>query len=196
MRVQRKIVFLSVLLMAIGFAAVSTTLYLNGTIGIGTNNDDFDVYFSKAVENGVENNSLIQDKTHLAFRTELSKINEKYTLEYDVTNASKQYDASIVINCTGGNEYLRVENKFNVLEDLKAREIRSGKLTLTVIKSVFEETEVSINCEIRGSAKERTEAGGETIDKEQVDYLKQAESSSNSIYLGHELDRTKVESIT
>jgi len=195
MHVQKKVLFLSVFLMVIGFAAVSATLYLNGTIGIGTNNDDFDVYFSKAVENGVENNSLIQDKTHLAFRTELSKINEKYVLEYDVTNASKQYDASIVINCTGSNEYLRVENKFNVVEDLKARSTRSGKLTLTVIKSVFEETEVSINCEIRGNAKERTEAGGETIDKEPVDYLRTTGFSS-TIYLGHELNKSKVESIT
>ncbi len=88
MHVQKKVLFLSVFLMVIGFAAVSATLYLNGVIGVATNDDDFDVYFSKAVENGVENNSLIQDKTHLAFRTELSKINEKYTLEYDVTNSS------------------------------------------------------------------------------------------------------------
>ncbi len=195
MRVQKKVLFLSVFFMIVGFAAVSTTLYLNGTIGIGTNEPDFDVYFSKAVEDGVENNSLIQDKTHLTFRAELSKINEKYVLEYDVTNASKQYDASISINCTGGNEYLRVENKFNTTEDLKAREIRSGRLTLTVIKSVFEETEVNISCEITGRAVERIEAGGESIDKEQVDYLRTTGYSSTT-YLGHTLDKSKVESIT
>ncbi len=150
--------------MSIGFAAVSATLYLNGTIGIGTNNDDFDVYFSKAVENGVENNRLIQDKTHIAFTTELSEVGEKYVLNYEVTNASKQYDANLTMNCIGGNEYLRVENKFDVSKILPARTTRNGNLTLKVIKgTVDQDIEVNITCEIKGNAVERDELGGDTI---------------------------------
>ena len=55
--VRRKnmILFISILFMAIGFASVSTVLYLNGQTYIASRQRDFDVYFSKAVEDGVEN---------------------------------------------------------------------------------------------------------------------------------------------
>ncbi len=191
---RKSILVLAIALMSIGFAAVSTTLLLNGTIGIETNNDDFDVYFSKAVENGVENNSLIQDKTHISFRTELSKINEKYVLEYDVTNGSKQYDANVTMNCIGGNEFLRIDNLFNMADPLKAREVRNGKLTLTVIKSVLEDVEVTITCEITGNAVEREEVGGEGLESEQLNLLTYSGNSSTE-FLKHPLDKSKVESI-
>ncbi len=195
MNQKKKILFLSVLLMTIGFASVSTVLYLNGETFVASNTGDFDVYFSKAVENGVENASIIKDKTHIEFTTELTGLDDTYVLDYDVTNASKQYDANIVMNCTGGNEYLRVENKFNTEKVLPARTTRSGVLTLTVIKAVMEETSVSISCEISGNAVERTEVGGEEITDEPYDCLKKAEYSS-TVYLGHSLNRSKIESIT
>ncbi len=179
MRNKKKMIALAIVLMSIGFAAVSTTLYLNGQTNIASNNADFDVYFSKTIENGVENNALIQDKTHLTFTTELNGIDNTYVLNYDVTNGSKQYDANLEMNCTGGNEYLRVENKFNITRNLKARETRSGTLTLTVLKSTLEDVEVTISCEIRGNAIEREEAGGETIEAEQVDYLLPTEFGLN-----------------
>ncbi len=172
MNQKKKILFLSVLLMTIGFASISTVLYLNGETSVASNTGDFDVYFSKTVENGVENNTIIQDKTHIAFTTELTGLDDTYVLEYDVTNASKQYDANIVMNCTGGNEYLRVENKFNTEKVLPARTTRSGVLTLTVIKAVMEETSVSISCEITGNAQERDNVGGDTITEEPTDFLK------------------------
>ncbi len=160
MHMQKKtLIILSILFMTIGFAAVSTTLYLNGTIGIGTNDVDFDVYFSKAIENGVENTSIIKDKTHIEFITELSNVGDQYVLEYDVTNGSKQYDANLVINCTGGNEYLRVENKFETTETLPARQTRKGTLTLTTIKSSLKEQKIEVSCEIKGNAIERNSIG-------------------------------------
>ncbi len=172
MNQKKKILFLSILLMTIGFASVSTVLYLNGQTFVASNTGDFDVYFIKAVENGVENASIIQDKTHIEFTTELTGVDDTYILNYDVTNASKQYDANIVMNCTGGNEYLRVENKFDTTKILPARTTRSGVLTLTVIKAVMEETSVSISCEISGNAVERKTAGGDTITEEPTDFLK------------------------
>ncbi len=186
---------LTILLMSIGFASISTVLYLNGQTYIASNQADFDVYFSKAIENGVEKNDLIQDKTHISFTTELKGIDDTYVLEYEVTNASKNYDANLVMNCLGGNEYLRVENKFDTNEILPARTTRKGLLTLTVIKSVMEEKSISISCEIRGSAVERDLAGGDTIEVENKDYLKTA-TYDMANYLGHKLNKLKVESIT
>jgi len=95
MNKRTSILVLVVILMLIGFAAVSTTLFLSGNTNVASNTQDFDVYFSKTYENGVENDTLIQDKTHIAFETELSKIGEEYVLGYEVTNASKQYDTEV-----------------------------------------------------------------------------------------------------
>ncbi len=159
MKSRRLLMYVAVLLMAVGFAAVSTTLYLNGQIKVTANVQDFDVYFSKAIENGRENNNLIVDKTHIEFNGELSNVDETYQLRYTVTNGSKNYDASISINCTGGNEYLRVSNDFDITEDLKSGEKREGLLTVQVIKSTTEEVSASIACEISGNAQERTNLG-------------------------------------
>ncbi len=158
-RNKKMIMVLAITLMAIGFAAVSTTLILNGQTYVASNQADFDVYFSKAVENEVENNTLIQDKTHLAFETELTGLDETYILDYEVTNASKNYDANLTMNCVGGNEYIRVENNFDISKPLLSKEKRTGKLTLTVIQVPLEEVSVSISCEIKGNAVERTESG-------------------------------------
>ncbi len=195
MKNKKKILFLSLLCMIVGFAAVSTTLILNGKVGIGTNEPDFDVYFSKAIENGTENASIIKDNTHLEFTTELTGLDDSYVLDYEVTNASKQYDANLIMNCTGGNEHLRVENKFDVTEVLPARTTRKGKLTLTVIQAVIEEMSVSISCEISGNAIERDVAGGDAIEIELGDYLKISNRHLSTSYLGYTLDKSKVETI-
>ncbi len=179
MKNKKMIMILAITLMAIGFASVSTVLYLNGQTFVASNTGDFDVYYSKAVENGTENATIIKDKTHIVFTTELTGIDDKYVLDYEVTNGSKQYDANLVMNCTGGNEYLRVENKFNTTEILPARTTRSGRLTLTVIKVPLTEMSVTISCEISGNAVERDAAGGDAIEIEK-DYLALTYEASNS----------------
>ncbi len=204
MKKRKMIMFISIMFMAIGFASVSAVLYLNGQIGIVGHAEDFDVYFSKAIENGVENSSIIKDRNHLEFTTELRVVDEEYVLDYEVTNASKQYDASIVMNCTGGNDFLRVSNEFDIEEILPARTTRKGTLTLRVIKTPIEEMSVEITCEITGNALEREEVGSEEIknegefEKDTENFLKKAETypAYNSTFLGHTLDRSKVETIT
>ena len=46
---KRNVIIGIILLMSIGFAAVSTTLIINGIISISENKDDFDIYFSSAM---------------------------------------------------------------------------------------------------------------------------------------------------
>ena len=160
-----------VLLLAIGFAAVSTTLTLNGTLNIGENTQDFDVYFSKSIEDGVENKKLIKDDTHLEFTKDMSLVGETYELEYDVTNGSRNYDANITINCTKSNEYVSVINEFDTTSYLNATETRRGKLTIELLKPYIGTTEeptkdISITCEIVGSVVERDSLGeGTPADK-------------------------------
>ena len=48
MRKNKKLLLAALLLLGVGFAAVSTTLYINGNVGIATNEADFDVRFTSA----------------------------------------------------------------------------------------------------------------------------------------------------
>lgn len=157
---KRKYLIILVMLLAIGFASVSTTLVLNGTLNIGKNDEDFDVYFSKTLEDGVENNKLVKDDTHIMFTKNMSLVKEKYILDYDVTNGSKNYDASITINCTESNEYVGVTNVFDTENILVATETRRGTLTIEVLKPYVGTEEeptkdIEISCEIVAAAKER-----------------------------------------
>ena len=167
---KKKTILLVVLLLAVGFAAVTTTLFINGTTNIGTNKSDFDVYYSKAKVNGVEDNSVIQDDTHIVFTQEMKKVGETYVLDYDVTNGSRNYDAELSMTCTESNEYLSVTNVFDTDTNLPATETRTGKLTIELIKGYVGETtkEVTIECTINANAVERnTLSEGTPADKVQ-----------------------------
>ena len=154
---KKKGILLVVLLLAVGFAAVTTTLFINGTTNIGTNKSDFDVYYSKAKVNGVEDNTVITDDTHIVFTQEMKKVGETYVLDYDVTNGSRNYDAELSMTCTESNEYLSVTNAFDTDTTLPATETRTGKLTIELIKGYVGETtkEVTIECTINANALER-----------------------------------------
>lgn len=106
-------ILLIVLLLAIGFAAVTTTLYINGTINFGANNEDFEknLIFSKAeltysdsTKTPVTTGLIIKDGKEIEFTTDkLTMIGETATLTYDIKNNS-QYDADLAeIVCTVKN---------------------------------------------------------------------------------------------
>ncbi len=161
---KKRNVLILVILLAVGFAAVSTTLIINGTLNIAANENDFHVYFSNAIENGVENKNLIKDDTHIAFSQNMSLIGEKYILDYDVTNGSRNYDADLKMNCTESNEYLKVTNEFDEETNLSATETRTGKLTVEVLKAYVGTEEeptkdIEITCEIVANAVERDSLG-------------------------------------
>ena len=154
---NRKSILLVVLLLAVGFAAVSTTLYINGSTNINPNQDDFNVYYSDAYVNGVQDKSVITDDTHISFTTELSALGEKYVLDYEVANGSKNYDAELIMSCTSSNDYLNITNVFDDETILEARSTRNGTLTLELKKSnAGEDIDVTIECTIDANAIERT----------------------------------------
>ena len=152
-----------VLLLAVGFAAVSTTLVINGTANFGTNEEEFDVYYSNALVNGEQDLSVITDNQTITFTESLTTLGDKYILDYDVTNGSKNYDAKLEMTCTESNDYLTVTNNFDIETILEASKTRSGKLTIELKKSYAgsEELSVEITCTINARAAERTEASTE-----------------------------------
>ncbi len=202
MKNKKMIMALAITLMAIGFASVSTVLYLNGQTFVAGNNNEFDVYFSKAVENGTENGSLIKDKTHLEFTANLSEVGDTYILNYTVTNGSKNYDATFKVNYTGEtSEYLEITNNIDTVSPLKARETRDGRIIIQLIKGVLEEKQFTISYEIVGSAVERDTVGGDEIKNEGKSYLALAmtkdipTTEEYNYYLGYTLNKHHVETI-
>ncbi len=152
---MRKTLVLSIILFTIAFASVATNLIINVTTSIGVNYNDFDVYFSASYENGTKNNRLIKDDRHIVFSHSMSLVGEKYTLEYDVTNGSREYDANVSINCTNGNEHLKIVNDFDERSTLLATKTRTGVLTIELVTAYVEDTEFNITCEIINTATER-----------------------------------------
>lgn len=179
MRSRRNIVIMLIVMLAIGFASVATTLFIQGTSLIGENKSDFDVYFSKAYENGFEKKELITSKTTIDFSTELKTVGETYVLDYDVTNGSSNYDSEITLNCTESNSYFIVKNVFNDKEPLKAKETRSGRLTVTLLRPVTEQDDYVVNLSFVNNAIERDSFNSAEIMYEDVNYLRQGENNSN-----------------
>lgn len=110
----KKSIVVLVLLMVIGFAAVTTTLTINGVIRLGANQENFknNLIFKKAELTYSDTNKTVaegevtisEDKKGINFNTqELKNIGESVTLTYDVTNNS-QYEAEFTgITCTVTN---------------------------------------------------------------------------------------------
>ena len=153
--------------MSIGFAAVSTTLIINGIISISENKDDFDIYFSSAMIDTEDytNEIISKDKKTITYTSkELKKENDATTLTYEITNGSTQYDARGTVKVTiEENEYIEVENKIDIEKDIKAKETRTGVLTIRLKKGVTEAKEIPVKVELEYNAVEREEANKSAI---------------------------------
>ena len=162
---NKKFLFLSLLILAIGFAAVSTTLYISGNLVFGTNKNDFEVYFSGAIidDEDKSNEVILSDKKHIEYETkELKKLGDTSVLEFEVTNNSTQYDAKVSISCTlTDNTYVSYttdKNEYNI----PAQTRESGKVTIELIKASTSILNPTISCELVSTAEERS-ATAETV---------------------------------
>ena len=103
----------------------------------------------------VQDLSLVKNEKELVFNSEFSAVGDKVTIDYDVTNASKNYDATISISCTESNSYLTVTNTFDQKSNLLARSTRTGTLTVELSNAVSTEQSYEIKCTMTGTAVER-----------------------------------------
>ena len=157
-------IVVALLFLTVGFAAVSTVLYVNGTITFGENNENFDknIRFSKqeSKEAKIEDStgavggtvSVSENGKTLEFETPvLNNLGQEVTVSYHIENRS-QYDAllgELTCNVTkigdtsvDWNEYITItpSNKYNGLE-LKSDSVTSEPDTIVVklIKSYMGE---------------------------------------------------------
>ena len=157
----------AIILMSIGFAAVSTTLIINGSTNIGENTDDYSVIFTKASLDNVDvyDDIVSQDKKTITFKSkDLKKLNDTSVLNYEVTNNSSNYDAEVTINCNTKenteSKYTSIKNELeNNVTVVKAKESVNGTLTITLNQTSTEEVTEEYTCTLEFNAIERTELG-------------------------------------
>jgi len=166
---RKSIIAVTILLLAIGFAAISTTLIINGSTKVGENTDDFSVIFTKATLDGqdVYANVIDDTKKIITFETsDLKTLNQTSVLNYEVTNNSANYDAEVQVNCkTKENTTAKYTSIKNELENnatvIKAKETLNGTLTVTLNKVATEEVREEYVCTLTLNAVERDTIGVE-----------------------------------
>ena len=164
---KKSMLIIAILLMSIGFAAISTTLIINGNAKVSENNEDFSVIFTAASIDGKDVYSTIVDDTKktITFETsELKTLNQTSILTYEVTNNSSNYDANVTITCvpkTGTTaKYTSIKNKLeNDATVVKAKESLNGTLTVTLDKTSTEEVSEEYTCKLEFNAVERDTLG-------------------------------------
>ncbi len=167
---KKSMLIVAILLMAIGFAAVSTTLVINGNAKVSENEEDFSVIFTAASIDGKDvYNSVIDDtKKIITFETsELKTLNQTSILTYEVTNNSSNYDAEVSVTCVPKEgttaKYTSIKNKLeNDATIVKAKETLNGTLTITLDKTSIEEVNEEYTCKLEFNAVERDTLGEET----------------------------------
>ena len=164
---KKSMLIIAILLMSIGFAAVSTTLILNGNAKVSENNEDFSVIFTAASIDGKDVYSTAVDETKktITFTTsELKTLNQTSILTYEVTNNSSNYDANVTVTCvpkTGTTaKYTSIKNKLeNDVTVVKAKSSVNGTLTVTLDKVATESVTEEYTCKLEFNAVERDTLG-------------------------------------
>ena len=175
-RIHISIVVL-ILLLSVGFAAVATTLIINGTTTIGFNQENFDVIFSdaytlfsKSSYPSFTNATISNDKKEITWvSTKLNNIGESETLFYTVKNNSKDYDADLYTRveiAEADKAYIDIEyTTFDPSSSdgvfLAALDSIDGTIKITLKKVPIEDREISIKLYIEGTPGVRDEVGEE-----------------------------------
>ena len=162
---KKSAIIVAIVFMMIGFAAVSTTLIINGNAKVSENNEDFSVIFTAATLDGKDVYSSVVDDTKKAITftsKNLMRVGDTSTLTYEVTNNSANYDAEVKVTCvpkTGTTaKYTSIKNELEGNATVvKAKETLNGTLTIILNKTAMEETTEEYTCNLGFDAVERNE---------------------------------------
>ena len=164
---KKSMLIIAILLMSIGFAAISTTLVINGNAKVSENSEDFSVIFTAASMDGkdVYTTAVDETKKTITFTTsELKTLNQTSILTYEVTNNSSNYDANVNVTCvpkTGTtSKYTSIKNKLdNDATVIEAKSSVNGTLTVTLNKVATESVTEEYTCKLEFNAVERDTLG-------------------------------------
>lgn len=154
---------ITLLIITVAFASVTTTLVLTGTLSIGTDRSSFeaDVAFTDSVTILGGEYSLSQGNKTLEFKTDhLNMLESETVLSFEVRNNSRQYDAKATVECTpvdpAYEEYVSVDVTPISSFTLNALETQSGTIKVKLTRSITgDAAEIPFECKITAEAVER-----------------------------------------
>ena len=169
---KKRNVIILVVMLIVGFASITSTLVIRGNLNIGYN-ENFSssiVYTRAELPNGeVEIN---KNEKNIDFTTEkLENVNQTTILEFDVTNKSRNYDASVTINCglteefKSYSEYVRIDTDLLSPFELVSGSTKTGQVTVEMIKAFNEELtkDIQFECKLIATPEERETLGDEYV---------------------------------
>ena len=160
---KKSMLILTILLMSIGFAAVSTNLATNGYAIVSENIEDFSIAFTSATLDGKDVYSSVVDSTKkiMTFETsQLKTLNQTSVMAYEITNNSRNYDIEISVTCTPKEgtttPYTSISNKLdNDVTKILAKGKQKGTLTVTLNKVPTSSITAEYTCKLDFTAVER-----------------------------------------
>ena len=156
MRKKKIMIFVVLFLMMVGFAAITTVLFINGTIKVKNGSSDFlkDVVFTKA-ETTTGTAQISTDGKNMTFTTnELTNTSDEFLLNFEVTNKSKSLDSDVEIECgPTNNEEIYNEYISSIINpkhfELKATQSQAGTLKVTLTKvNLNEDIDIEYSCRV------------------------------------------------
>lgn len=162
MKNKKKFLFAALLLLGIGFASISTTLYINGTTKITTNEEEYKVIFTETSKGEISDDG----KTISYESGDYLRYNGDYDeLNFTVSNNSSQYDSDVSLNCyiddnwfdisisIGGTE-MDIYNGNSVTID--AKDSSNGTLRVTKVGPASEDATYHLSCTLDADALEKS----------------------------------------
>lgn len=156
-------VIVIILLLSIGFAAVTTNLIINSVAQVGVNQEDFDVYFLTATPEPGGSASISENRKVITYSTKvLSMVGDEAVLDYTVINNSSMYDARVNVSVNVDNQYndyfsistTTFNDSSNTL--IEAKKTKDGKVTIRLLKPILETQEINFTITLDVDAEERS----------------------------------------
>lgn len=167
-RISMSVVIL-IVLMSIGFAAVTTSLIASSSASLASNSTDFQVYFSYANSEQGGTATISRDGKSIIYNSKkLTEVGETTSLMFVVTNESSLYDADVNVtyninNVVDGVDYSSyftiTRSTFRKHEVISAQSHTEGIITIRLDKNVSNDVSLAFTINLDVSAKERTEPG-------------------------------------
>lgn len=185
---RRSIIIISlIVLLTVGYAAVTTILNINGSVALSES--DFKIKFNRSVLNGANRPTFIsKDGTTVTFQSsDITEVGES-SLDYEIVNMSRQYDANVQVTCTTDAKNVTINNPSEPT-NLVSGEMSSGKISFTSTKR--EDTEEAPSDAIKLYDKVKSLSQGldttvglnyNEVNKEHGVYETKNTDSGNSVY--------------
>ena len=135
------------LVLTVGFAAVSTNLIISSYASVSFNAADYQVLFTKALASTGNYVSLSDDAQTILYNpNDLNEVNDESVIDYKITNNSSLYDINVTIKVKlldGNNEEVSPEGIYNIEETIvpegiiEARSSKDGQLTITLLSETL-----------------------------------------------------------